>query len=550
MSSRRRRRGRRSPPSPPPSPRAPRSSFLLDGVTGSGKTEVYLAALAAARDEGKQGILLVPEIALAPALVRRLLARFGDRGLASPQRPFGRRAGRRVGARAARRRGRRRGTALRRLRAAAAARPRRRGRVPRRLLQAGGEPALRRPRRGRGRGRARRGRRSSSARRPLPSSRSRRHGKGASAVSSSPRARAPGRRPPSRSWTSGTRTAREGDHGRVLFARRTSEILEACFARGEQAIVLLNRRGFSPSLLCRACGEDFRCANCSVARTYHRRPERLLCHYCGDAIGARPAVRPAAPDVLMPVGFGTERLAERFEEAFPGVPYAVLDRDAAARRGGAAGVLLDFESRKGAGAPRNADGRQGTRLSERDGARRPRRRRAPLLSRLPGRGADLPARDAGRRAGGTRARSPASSSSRPPARITRRSAPRHARTTRPSRRRSSGSGGRSAIRPSRTCCWRSSRTPTGRRAESAARAAAAALAGAPVSGEAAAPRAGPRADRETQGTLALPSPSEGRPARGDPRSRGAPCGAAGAGVAGRGSAEPSLRRPAPASATV
>ena len=54
-------------------------------------------------------------------------------------------------------------------------------------------------------------------------------------------------------------TAREGDHGRVLFATRTVEILAACFDRGEQAILLLNRRGFSPTLLCRACGEDFRC---------------------------------------------------------------------------------------------------------------------------------------------------------------------------------------------------------------------------------------------------------------------------------------------------
>ncbi|HQR47342.1 MAG TPA: primosomal protein N', partial [Thermoanaerobaculia bacterium] len=141
-----------------------------------------------------------------------------------------------------------------------------------------------------------------------------------------------------------TERPREGDHGRVLFAARTVEVLSDCFSRGEQAILLLNRRGFSPSLLCRACGEDFRCGQCSVARTYHRRPERLLCHYCGDAL--RPPARcPAcSSDALMPVGFGTERLAERFEEAFPGVPYAVLDRDAAARRGGAAGVLLDFEA--------------------------------------------------------------------------------------------------------------------------------------------------------------------------------------------------------------
>ena len=55
------------------------ATFLLDGVTGSGKTEVYLGAAEATRDQGKQSILLVPEIALAPALVRRVLARFGDR---------------------------------------------------------------------------------------------------------------------------------------------------------------------------------------------------------------------------------------------------------------------------------------------------------------------------------------------------------------------------------------------------------------------------------------------------------------------------------------
>ena len=139
-------------------------------------------------------------------------------------------------------------------------------------------------------------------------------------------------------------TAREGDHGRVLFAARTVEILAACFSRGEQAIVLLNRRGFSPSLLCRACGEDFRCRNCSVARTYHRRNERLLCHYCGDDIRRPPTCPSCGSDALQPIGFGTERLAERFAETFPGVPFAVLDRDAAARRGGAAGVLMDFES--------------------------------------------------------------------------------------------------------------------------------------------------------------------------------------------------------------
>ncbi len=321
------------------------SSFLLDGITGSGKTEVYLAALAAARDEGKQGILLVPEIALAPALVRRLLSRFGQRvsllhsGLSEGERSAEWERARRgdvdavVGPRSAV------FAPLPRLgllvvdechdasykqtesprydaRDVARARSREEGVT---LVLGSATPAVEQEQAAR-EGRLRR--------LVLPAR--------------------PGVRPQAAVEIVDVRgeEAREGDHGRVLFARRTSEILEACFARGEQAIVLLNRRGFSPSLLCRACGEDFRCANCSVARTLHLRPERLLCHYCGDAI-RRPARCPACrSDVLMPVGFGTERLAERFEEAFPEIPYAVLDRDAAARRGGAAGVLLDFESGK------------------------------------------------------------------------------------------------------------------------------------------------------------------------------------------------------------
>ncbi len=317
--------------------------FLLDGVTGSGKTEVYLAALERAVALGRQGILLVPEIALAPALIRRVVARFGSRvsllhsGLSDGER-------------------------------SAAWERARRGEVD----------AVVGPR--------------SAVFAPLPSlglvvvdeahdasykqaeaprydartvARVRTHAEGAVLVlgTATPSmeqeqaARDGGltrlvlpERPGARA-RAGVEVvdlrgepARDGDHGRVLFAARTVELLRGAFERGEQAIVLLNRRGFSPSLLCRACGNDFRCVACSVARTYHRRGERLLCHYCGDAV-TRPRLCPACgSEVLMPVGFGTERLAERFEEQFPGVAYAVLDRDAAARRGGAARVLSDFES--------------------------------------------------------------------------------------------------------------------------------------------------------------------------------------------------------------
>jgi primosomal protein N' (replication factor Y) len=318
------------------------ASFLLDGVTGSGKTEVYLGAAEAARDQGKQSILLVPEIALAPLLVRRVLARFGDRvsllhsGLSDGERASEWERARRgdvdavVGPRSAV------FAPLPRLglivvdeahdgsykqgesprydaRTLARVRAHHEGVV---LVLGSATPSME----------AERGAREGRIPRLVLPAR-------------------PGARPPASVEVVDLREepARAGDHGRVLFAARTVAILREAFDRGEQGIVLLNRRGFSPSLLCRSCGFDFRCGRCSVARTYHRRGERLLCHYCGESIARPSRCAACGSETLMPIGFGTERLAERFEEIFPSVKYSVLDRDAAARRGGAAGILLDFE---------------------------------------------------------------------------------------------------------------------------------------------------------------------------------------------------------------
>ncbi len=317
--------------------------FLLDGVTGSGKTEVYLAALEAAIALGRQGIILVPEIALAPGLIRRVVARFGKRvallhsGLSDGERAAAWERTRRgevdavVGPRSAV------FAPLPRLGLIVvdeahdasykqAEAPRYDARTVARvrahaesavLLLGSATPSMEQEQSARDGG---------LIRLVLPA---RPTARGRAAVEVVDLRGEP---------------ARAGDHGRVLFAARTIELLQGAFDRGEQGIVLLNRRGFSPSLLCRACGHDFRCGSCSVARTYHRRGERLLCHYCGDFIPHPRACPACGSEVLMPVGFGTERLAERFEEIFPGIPYAVLDRDAASRRGGAARVLADFES--------------------------------------------------------------------------------------------------------------------------------------------------------------------------------------------------------------
>jgi primosomal protein N' (replication factor Y) len=137
--------------------------------------------------------------------------------------------------------------------------------------------------------------------------------------------------------------ARPDEKGVPLFSRPLVARLEEVFARGEQAILLQPRRGFAPFLLCRDCGHDFRCTQCSVARTVHNQGRLLVCHYCGQR-APRPARCPECGGaVLEAIGAGTERVALRFAELFPGVAHGVLDRDTARRRGAAA-VIEDIRS--------------------------------------------------------------------------------------------------------------------------------------------------------------------------------------------------------------
>jgi primosomal protein N' (replication factor Y) len=138
-------------------------------------------------------------------------------------------------------------------------------------------------------------------------------------------------------------TALPDEKGVPLFSRPLRARLGEVFARGEQAILLQPRRGFAPFLLCRDCGHDFRCTQCSVARTVHDHGRSLVCHYCGQR-STRPSRCPACGGtVLEAIGAGTERVALRFAELFPGVAHGVLDRDTARRRGAGA-VVEDMRS--------------------------------------------------------------------------------------------------------------------------------------------------------------------------------------------------------------
>jgi primosomal protein N' (replication factor Y) len=109
--------------------------------------------------------------------------------------------------------------------------------------------------------------------------------------------------------------------------------LAACLARGEQSLVFVNRRGFAPSLLCSACGWEADCPRCSARLTLHRTPAALRCHHCGHD----ERVPPACPDCgnvdLLPLGFGTQRLERVLAEAFPKARIARIDRDSTRSRG-------------------------------------------------------------------------------------------------------------------------------------------------------------------------------------------------------------------------
>jgi primosomal protein N' (replication factor Y) len=113
----------------------------------------------------------------------------------------------------------------------------------------------------------------------------------------------------------------------VIFSQRLLEAVAARLESGEQTMILLNRRGFAAFLLCRRCGFTFQCNACSVALTYHRSIDKLLCHYCG--LARRPEKR--CPDCdseyIHYVGEGTERLEEELKTGFPDARIGRVDRD-------------------------------------------------------------------------------------------------------------------------------------------------------------------------------------------------------------------------------
>jgi primosomal protein N' (replication factor Y) len=105
--------------------------------------------------------------------------------------------------------------------------------------------------------------------------------------------------------------------------------ISECLANKTQALVLINRRGYSWSVLCRSCGASVQCVNCSISMTYHKHRNRLECHYCGSIQSVPKQCPKCQSQYVYFFGEGSEHLEERLRKEFPGARIARLDRDTA-----------------------------------------------------------------------------------------------------------------------------------------------------------------------------------------------------------------------------
>ncbi len=301
--------------------------FLLFGVTGSGKTEVYMHAIAACLERGRGALILVPEIALTPQLVRRFRSRFGDAvavlhsGLADRDRHEMWRKLRQaelrvaVGARSAlfapvcdlglivvdeehdgsfkQEEGVRyhaRDMAILRAHRADAT-----------LVLGSATPSL-------------------------------------ESVALVKRDKLQQIRLPERATRASLPSIEivdlkrngPGPSGNRLLSLPLHRGIESALSRGEQTIIFLNRRGFAPAVICDACGVVSTCEDCAVALTYHRRyGGRLRCHYCDFQAELAGRCSACSVGALALVGTGTEQLESSLAQSFPEARVARLDRDVA-----------------------------------------------------------------------------------------------------------------------------------------------------------------------------------------------------------------------------
>jgi len=313
--------------------------FLLHGVTGSGKTEVYLNAIETVLGEGRSALLMVPEIALTPAMAGQFFSRFGDR-VAILHSAFT---------------DVERSEQWRRIRSGAAS------------VVVGTRSGVFAPVANLGLIVVDEEHDGSYKQEETPRYNGRdvaimrAQGAGACVVlgSATPSLESrynaerrkytllelPGRieqRPMPTVELIDMRQEFLETRKQATFSRKLIEALAERLKSGEQTIVLLNRRGFSSFVACRACGERIQCVNCSVTLTYHKRDRRLLCHYCGYAAKVPNVCFKCSSDHIYFLGLGSERVEEELHQQFPTARIARLDRDTVTGKRQYESILHEF----------------------------------------------------------------------------------------------------------------------------------------------------------------------------------------------------------------
>ena len=121
---------------------------------------------------------------------------------------------------------------------------------------------------------------------------------------------------------------RMGNHG--MFSTLLQRELEECIGQGHQAMLFINRRGYASSVNCRKCGETIKCSRCDVSMTYHSVDQTLRCHYCGE-IRPMPKLCPSCQSpYIKPMGIGTQKVEEELNKRFPGAGVIRMDVDTTA----------------------------------------------------------------------------------------------------------------------------------------------------------------------------------------------------------------------------
>jgi primosomal protein N' (replication factor Y) len=314
-------------------PRLGKNQFhpvLLHGVTGCGKTEVYLQTAEKTLQEGWDVLVLVPEIALATQLESHFLSRFGEQvvllhsGLTTAERfdqyglALSGQARIVIGARSA-----------------VFAPLRRLGLI---IVDEEHDPGFKQDE-----GFCYHGRDLAVLRASLqrcavilgsatPSITSYAHGKSGKYRLLSMQERVFDRSMPTVTVVDLRRQENKGDQG--LISPPLLERLQDTLSRGKQSILLINRRGFAAASLCRDCGTPVQCNHCHVALTWHKGRNRLICHYCGFSLTTATLCDNCRGSDLAPAGFGTERIEDEIRQLLPGARLARLDSDSALDRRG------------------------------------------------------------------------------------------------------------------------------------------------------------------------------------------------------------------------